>query len=229
LAVEPRAGHVDHPVIPDLAEGFSAGRPRQRQRNRRSEVVYRYSVRYAEAMATCERCGERLAIAGRGRTPRYCSTRCRVAAHRARHRLPRELTERARWVRHEDKRPITPDGRPASSTDPRTWSAYREAARSKVGDGLGFVLGDGVACLDIDHCLDGQGRPDARARAILARVPGAYVEVSPSGRGLHVWGAAPEQPGRRHEDYEAYAVGRYITVTGNVYQPGRLVDLSEFF
>ena len=168
-------------------------------------------------------------MAGRGRTPRYCSTRCRVAAHRARHRLPRELTERARWVRHEVKRPITPDGRPASSTNPRTWSTYREAARSKVGDGLGFVLGDGVACLDIDRCLDERGRPDARAREILARVPDAYVEISPSGRGLHVWGVAPEQPGRRYKDYEAYSTGRYVTVTGRVYRPGGLPDLSVFF
>mgnify|MGYP001945797877 CR=1 FL=1 len=170
-----------------------------------------------------------MTIAGRGRTPRYCSTRCRMAAHRARHRLPRELTERVRWVRHDRKVPITPDGRPASSTDPRTWSTYREAARSKSGDGLGYVLGAGIACLDLDNCLDERGRPDARARAILARVPGAYVEVSPSGRGLHVWGRAPEQRGRRHRGYEVYSVGRYITVTGNVYQPGRLVDLSVFF
>ena len=168
-------------------------------------------------------------MAGRGRTPRYCSARCRVAAHRARHRLPRELTERARWVRHEAKRPITVDGRPASSTNPATWSTYSEAARSKAGDGLGFVLGAGIACLDLDNCLDGRGRPDARARAILARVPGAYVEVSPSGRGLHVWGTAPEQRGRRYEGYEVYSTGRYITVTGRVYQPGRLVDLSVFF
>lgn len=191
-------------------------------------MVYRYRLRYDGVMATCERCGERLAVAGRGRARRYCSTRCRVAAHRAR-RLPRELTERARWVRHKGKRPITPDGRPASSTDPRTWSTYRAAARSKVGDGLGFVLGDGIACLDIDHCLDERGRPDARARAILDRVPDAYVEVSPSGRGLHIWGVAPEQPGRRYEGYEVYSVGRYITVTGRVYRPGRLADLAGFF
>src|SRR5690606_31294890 len=144
-------------------------------------------------MVRCERCGERLAVAGRGRTPRYCSARCRMAAHRARHRLPRELTERARWVRHEDKRPITPGGRPASSTGRRTWSACREAARSKGADGLGFVLGGGIACLDIDQCLDERGRPDARARAIRARVPDAYVATSPSGRGLHIWGVAPEQ------------------------------------
>src|SRR5690606_14681874 len=115
-------------------------------------------------MATCERCGTEVKVAGRGRTPRFCSGACRAAARRARPRLPRELTARARWVRHDRKRPITRDGRPASSTDPSTWSTYREAARSKAGDGLGFVLGDGIACLDIDHCLDGQGRPSEEAR-----------------------------------------------------------------
>src|SRR5690606_30489526 len=171
-------------------------------------------------MATCERCGERLAIAGRGRTPRYCSARCRAAAHRARHRLPRELTSRRRWVRHDRKVPITPDGRPASSTDPSTWASYSDAKRSSVGDGLGFVLGAGIGCLDLDDCLDERGRPNEVARRILDQVPGAYVEVSPSGRGLHVWGTAPEQPGRRRAGYEVYSVGRYITVTGRVYRPG---------
>jgi len=178
-------------------------------------------------MRRCENCGGELPTRAR-RDRRTCSTRCRVALHRA-GALPRELTSRRRWVRHDRKVPITPDGRAASSTDPSTWSTHSEAARSRVGDGLGFALGDGIACLDIDHCLDGRGRPDARARAILARVPGAYVEISPSGRGLHVWGVAPEQPGRRRIAYEAYSTGRYITVTGRVYQRGKLVDLSDFF
>lgn len=186
-------------------------------------------VWYARVMSACEWCGEKTPVAGRGRTPRFCSTRCRVAAHRARPKLPVELTTRDRWVRHDHKRPITPDGRPASSTDPATWSTHCEAARSKAGDGLGFVLGDGIACLDLDHCLDDQGRPNATAREILARVPEAYVEVSPSGAGLHIWGTAPEQPGRRRIDYEVYSTGRYITVTGNVFRAGRLFDLSNFF
>lgn len=177
----------------------------------------------------CERCGSGIALPARGRTPRFCSTRCRVSAHRAR-RIPVELTSRDRWVRHSARKvPLTVYGTAASSTLPSTWASYAGAKRSRHGVGLGFVLGDGIACLDIDHCLDERGRPNEVARRILARVPGAYVEISPSGRGLHVWGTAPEQPGRRHEDYEVYSVGRYITVTGNVYQPGRLVDLSGFF
>jgi len=177
----------------------------------------------------CGHCGELVELARTGRTRKYCSTRCRVAAHRARHQLPAELMSQPRWVRHVAKRPVTPDGRPASVTDPGTWSTYDAARRSRVGDGLGYVLGDGIACLDLDNCLDERGRPNALARAVLARVPDAYVEISPSGRGLHIWGRAPEAPGRRRDGIEAYSAGRYITVTGRVYRPGRLADLSEFF
>ena len=178
-------------------------------------------------MRRCENCGGELPTRAR-RDRRTCSTRCRVALHRA-GALPRELTSRRRWVRHDRKVPITPDGRAASSTDPSTWSTHSEAVRSKAGDGLGFALGDGIACLDLDDCLDSRGRPNELAREVLARVPGAYVEISPSGRGLHIWGVAPEQPGRRQIAYEAYSTGRYITVTGRVYQRGKLVDLSDFF
>lgn len=177
---------------------------------------------------TCGHCGADFTAARTGRTPRYCSTRCRVAAHRARPRIPSELTSRTRWVRHHRKRPITVEGQAASSTNSATWATYSAVLRSKVGHGIGFVLGDGIACLDLDHCLV-DGEPDDRAREVLARVPGAYVEVSPSGDGLHVWGLAAEQPGRRRDGIESYSVGRYITVTGDVFRAGRLVDLSEFF
>lgn len=187
-------------------------------------AVYRYN-----RTMRCGQCEGPLPVAGRGRIPVYCSTRCRVAAYRSRRVLPRELVERARWVRHTNKRPITPTGAPASSTDPATWSSYAAVNRSNAGDGIGFVLGAGIACIDLDHCLDQHGRPNAVSRAVLDRVRGAYVEVSPSGTGLHVWGYAPEQRGRRRNGIEVYSVGRYITVTGRVYRPGRLVDLTEFF
>lgn len=109
--------------------------------------------------------------------------------------------------------------------NPSTWSSY---ARVRQHERIGFVLGGGIACLDLDHCLVG-GVPTAAARAVLDRAVGAYVEVSPSGDGLHVWGRAAEQPGRRRLGFEVYSVGRYITVTGRVFQRGGLVDLSEFF
>ncbi|WP_228506202.1 hypothetical protein [Frigoribacterium sp. VKM Ac-2530] len=97
-----------------------------------------------------------------------------------------------------------------------------------MGSGLGFVLGDGVGCIDLDHCLV-DGVPTSAAGEVLRAYPGNYVEVSPSGDGLHIWGTADPAPGtRRVEDglaIERYSTGRYITVTGNVFRAGTLLPL----
>lgn len=163
-----------------------------------------------------------------------CSPRCRTARHRARS-VPAELTRRDRWVRRAaSKVPLQSGGGVASSTSPATWSSYQEAKRSRVGVGIGYVLadGDGIVCLDLDHVIDG-GRLDPAAERLLARIPATYIEVSPSGAGLHVWGRGHLPCGRRTRvdgvAVEAYGSGRYITVTGQRWQsaPSRLADLSE--
>lgn len=153
---------------------------------------------------------------------RFCSSRCRVAAHRA---LPaRQLRELPRWVRWSaSKVPLTAEGGAASSTDPSTWCDYDTAIASSVGVGVGFVLSpaDRIVCVDLDHCLDGKGRPVSWAADVLASVPDTYVEVSPSGDGLHVWGLADVGRGRRCEGIEVYGQGRYLTVTGRRWRHSR--------
>lgn len=131
--------------------------------------------------------------------------------------------------------PLTVDGRAASSTDPGTWSTYRSAARSTVGAGLGFVLdGDGIVCVDLDHALDEQGQVLPWAQRILDQVPGCWVEVSVSGRGLHVWGYGRLERGRRLPvdggTVEIYGDGRFIAVTGRTFgsAPARLGNLGPF-
>lgn len=181
----------------------------------------------------CEHCAGPLAIMHR-RDARFCSTRCRVAAHRARNRVPQEMVKRDRWVRRSRRKvPLTPAGRAASSTDATTWCSYRDARRSKVGAGLGFVLnGDGIACIDLDHCVDG-GVIAPWAQRILDKLPPTYVEISPSGAGLHVFGVADFKGGRKvragDHKVEVYADRRYIAVTGRIVggMPARLGDISE--
>ena len=184
----------------------------------------------------CGWCGERVARNGaRGRTATYCSTRCRVAAHRDRVKLPAEVASKGRWVRHDRKRPVTPAGRPASSTDTATWSSLADVDASDAGDGIGFVLnGDGVACLDLDHCLLPDGSLEPWAANLLDLVPPTWIEVSPSGTGLHVWGTATVGKGRMLKRpnggaVEVYDRGRYITVTRNAFRrsPRRLADLTD--
>lgn len=44
-----------------------------------------------------------------------------------------------------------------------------------------------ICCIDLDNCIDGQGNWSAEALAVHAMLPGAAVEYSVSGRGLHFW------------------------------------------
>lgn len=180
---------------------------------------------------TCEICGGSLPIMARSHA-RTCSSRCRKALSR-RHSIPAALRERPRWVRHDDqKRPLMVRHKGyASSTASDTWATYGEARECDKGVGVGFVLnGDGICCIDLDHCLDGESLADW-ARDILDACPTTYVEVSPSGSGLHIWGYGTVGTGRRVRDgrnVEFYDRGRYIAVTGNRYgTTGSLADLSE--
>ncbi|MEW2257245.1 DNA primase [Streptomyces sp. NPDC047869] len=160
-----------------------------------------------------------------------------MASHRAAKAdaIPSELRTRDRWVRHSaTKVPLTTAGTAASSTDPRTWTSYREAAASTAGVGVGFVLdGDGVACLDLDHALNTDGTPKPWAADILRRAGATYVEVSRSGSGLHVFGYAEVRQGRRIRReggycVEAYGAGRFIAVTGRRFRgaPSTLGDIG---
>lgn len=119
-----------------------------------------------------------------------------------------------------------PSGAPASSTDPSTWSPY-SAVQDGAGDGMGFMLGGGIGCIDLDGCLDTYGGVSREARAVLEANPGAFVEKSVSGRGLHVFGLLPEGRGRRLPGgIEVYSRARFIRTTGDVFQEGTLVPLS---
>ncbi len=164
----------------------------------------------------CEWCGS--PFVPKSAKGRFCSPRCRIAAHR--NLLPVELTSRARWVRwNAEKVPLTVDGDTAKSNDPGTWTAYEKAKASTAGVGVGFVLnGDGICCIDIDNCIT-NGAVDDRAREIIDATENVFmVEISPSGNGIHIWhhGAAGKGTNRTENGLrvERYSQGRYMTVTG---------------
>ena len=130
------------------------------------------------------------------------------------------MTGRDRWLRRtKAKRPITAAGKPASVTDPSTWTTFAEAKGSSAGAGIGYVLGDGIGCWDLDHCIIG-GILAPWARQFITAIDFPLLtEVSQSGEGVHVFVKAPEGPGRKIRDgercIEFYSSGRYIAVTGN--------------
>lgn len=188
----------------------------------------------------CDHCHGPLPVLARAHA-QFCSGKCRTAACRARQNaddpVPAALTRRRQWVRHSDRKvPLTAGARPvlASSTDASTWSTYRAAARSTAGVGVGFVLtgADPIMCIDLDHAIvDGVLQP--WARRIVASVPATYIEISPSGTGLHIWGTGSVGRGRKirrgEQAVEVYDRGRYMTVTRRPFEgaPSKLADLSK--
>lgn len=155
--------------------------------------------------------------------------------------IPAIMREADRWLRWRlvsrpgqtkpAKIPVTPEGRPAKVNDPSTWGTFADAAESTVGRGLGFILGEGVGCIDLDDAI----LPDGIApwaECLLDALPPTFVEVSQSGTGLHIFGYLAEGPGRNYRTsgltVEQYSKGRYIATTGDVWEdaPATLADIT---
>lgn len=183
-------------------------------------------------MIRCEVCGEQLAKPARGRTPRFCGTRCRVTSHRQQERffVPEEMKDCDRWILHKDKRPFALKGYFLSIHDDTQWATFDAARNAGKGDGVGFVLnGDGIVCIDLDDCMT-NGKPNAEAQALINSLPKTFVEVSPSGNGLHIWGYGNVQGGRKFQrnglKIEVYGEGRYLTVSGKTHTKASLAKLD---
>ena len=188
-------------------------------------------------METCRACSADIkGQSGPGRPQMYCSAACKQRAYRESVKLPREMTSRDRWVRWTllrrgerlTKAPLQLSGRLASSTSSLTWTTYRKARASSIGRGVGFMLGAGIGCIDLDHCIiDGELQP--WAREIIDACPATFMERSQSGEGVHIFGLLHEQPGRRRGNIEVYSRARFIAMTGaRVYgAPATLSDLSS--
>lgn len=134
----------------------------------------------------------------------------------------RYLPRHGRWA----KVPFQPDGQPASSTAPVTWSSFDGVIRAYQRDefdGIGIVL-DGkpdanglvLAGVDLDKVT---ATPERRERALrIVAEFGSYTEWSPSGEGLRIFGFAKPLPkGISRDGIELYTSGRYLTVTGHVF------------
>jgi hypothetical protein len=99
-------------------------------------------------------------------------------------------------------------------------TAITTAAAFGDGYGVGFVftVNDPFFFVDLDKCLEADNVTwSPVAMDVLTRVPGAAVEVSQSGRGLHIigTGAAPEHSCKNVPlGLEFYTEGRFVALTG---------------
>lgn len=147
-----------------------------------------------------------------------------------------ELQERPQWVcwrltergGKKTKIPYCPKtGKPASSTDPKTWTDFGTAVRaSKRYSGIGYVFSknDPYTGVDFDHVYD----PEVLEMIIAPWAHGAvdslnsYTELTQSGKGLHIilkgrkldkWGC--KKPMGNGTEVEVYDQNRFFVMTGD--------------
>ena len=146
--------------------------------------------------------------------------------------IPERLTERPQWVVWKlEKR----DGKPtkvphvaggvgrASSTDLMSWRTFEEAVQALEGgcyDGIGFCFcsADPFVGIDLDDCRDPEtGAVEEWAEEMISSVKEGYVEISPSGSGIHIIVEGTVRGGgMRKGKLEMYGRDRFFTITGRI-------------
>lgn len=120
--------------------------------------------------------------------------------------------------------------------DPATWLSFTEAAPMIHGDirlGFAFTKRDPFFFLDLDGCFNPDGTPNEVAQYLIDSLPGAAVERSQSGAGLHIFGtgaaAIPEHGCKNIRNHlELYTADRFVMLTGSDAIGDCMTDCSAF-
>lgn len=144
--------------------------------------------------------------------------------------LPIELTQRTQWCIWQSKAgtkmPLQPNGFPLRSNDPSTFVSY-DVAKAASGQ-IAYIIqaDDGLTGIDLDNCLDENGKLRDWAAPIAARLDGiAFAEISPSGQGIKFLTRAKKADGSKclhrfgdqKQQIEVYDFNRFWTITGRPY------------
>ncbi len=149
--------------------------------------------------------------------------------------------------------PVT--GLKAATDTPSTFASFSTALETLkngskgVYNGLGVRVSNGIAAVDIDHCIvpassggevsGGGGILNDVARQVISLLPNAYFERSPSGKGLRgfflvdpdfVFDKSLYYINNRKLGLEVYfpgATNRFVTVTGDVFRAGSVSRSDE--
>ncbi|NHX41412.1 MULTISPECIES: hypothetical protein [Haloarcula] len=185
------------------------------------------------------------------------STEMHPVIEEGRFKIPESLRERELFIVYrietdedgeESKVPYAPNMQ-FYKTDPTTEEGavtFEEAMdvvqkskrpNSPSYDGIGLVCSDEnrLAGFDLDDCVDLESGSIAEfALQIVWTLPGGFVELSPSGTGLHIYfftdglvdGCANKVPVGDGMDLELYEEDRYLTVTGRTLK-GFSTEITE--
>jgi hypothetical protein len=101
--------------------------------------------------------------------------------------------------------------------------AYYMAREHGFEGGIGFILpsDSDLVVIDLDDALDADGNPKEAAKMFLEHFD-SYAEISPSGKGIHIWLkakiAGPNTPKVESDgqSIEVFTHDHHVTLTGNV-------------
>lgn len=158
--------------------------------------------------------------------------------------VPAELKQLPRWtlwryqIRGDAKAKVPiglRNGQAISVTDRENHHPFEEVIAALehgdvVADGVGFIFvkEDGLIGIDLDGCIDDEGRLADEARTVLDEL-GSFAEISPSGRGIKII-ARGVKPGRLCNmrsvlgiaGVEMYDDKRFFTITGRRWEEAPL-------
>ena len=148
--------------------------------------------------------------------------------------IPQEMKDKPNWVvlrtkYNEEKGKVEKylidchTNKFARSDDPTTWTDYETACKFASEHGgvtLAYALDgkDGLACIDLDHCIDDNGNYSDLAKEVLSKCGKTYIETSVSGKGLHIFGTTEGMDVRtfsKDGDMEFYRSTHFIAMTGD--------------
>lgn len=156
--------------------------------------------------------------------------------------LLKELIQRDQFVNYimeqngarTTKPPTDANGYKIDAQNNNNWRSFEDAYNAS--DKIGFVLTDNdpFLFLDLDHVLK-DGKLCDWAEELVAELPATYIEISPSGDGLHMLYKLHDTPElktnkRKFDDgtvLEVYFNKRYFTLTGNVYQATAIATVNS--
>lgn len=131
--------------------------------------------------------------------------------------------------------PIT--GRKCQVDKPETFVDYQTAVNAVANyDGIGIRVNGRIFAIDLDHCIvNGELLP--WAKEIVELFKDTYIEISPSGTGLHIFGLLAE--GYVYDKISNYIkkgnveiyiendTNHFMTTSANVYQTAELTEQTS--
>jgi putative DNA primase/helicase len=133
--------------------------------------------------------------------------------------------------------PLT--GKRAATNNSKTFRDFKTAisALDKY-DGIGILVKDDIWAIDLDDCFDETGALKPCAQNIVDMFTGCYMELSPSGKGLRIISMASGFSYDKEKYYinnrkigmEVYVAGatnRFVTLTGNIYRKGEVLEKAD--